>query len=269
MMESRLHNDKAGVVVRSYSDGSTLSPSWRFAYYAPGVRLPMHSHDVAQFSILLAGSARETTPRGAFDCEPTLMETKPAGFAHSNEFGPEGALLLSINLPQSDTLDSEGFGIDSWRVQPAERVRGEWKELAGAMASGAARAVDLEAITIDLMAGLTNDEPDLARKEAPAWLLRARAAVRETDLDFQSIANDAGVHRVHLARSFRRHFNVSMTEYRRRARLSDAVRQLVHDGACASTASHAAGFADQSHLTRTLRRALGVTPARLRSLFAA
>lgn len=270
-MRSNLLTSGDGVVIRAIAAGGparATAPEWRFAYYAPGLRMPMHSHDVAQFSCLLAGSARETTRRGAFDPDPALMEAKPAGFAHANEFGPDGALLLSINLPQAEIDDADPLLLDEWRVRPATGVRREWAELAALMASETAELCDLEEVTVDLLAGLVGEDADLARSAPPRWLARARIAVRETDFSFQAIANDAGVHRVHLARAFRRHFNRSMTEERRQARIGAAVRRLIHDGADACSAGHDAGFADQSHFTRTLRRQAGLTPARLRALFA-
>jgi AraC family transcriptional regulator len=77
------------------------------------------------------------------------------------------------------------------------------------------------------------------------------------------LAREAGVHRVHLARTFRDHFGVPITEYARQLRLQAAGRLLADDLPLAGVAARA-GFADQSHLTRVMHEAWGITPGALR-----
>jgi AraC family transcriptional regulator len=262
------HSDGVSIRALAASAGSAETcATWRLCYYAPGLRMPRHTHDVAQFSILVAGSERETTAHGAFDFDRRLMEVKPAGFAHENEFGPDGALRLSINLSPEDDVYADHFDLREWRLASRSAVRSEWSALAAALAKGgSARLADLEALTADLLAALA-DEADFLRSSPPRWLSRAAEAARETDLDFRTIAADAGVHRVHLARAFRRHYGLSLTEHRRRARLGTGIRRLVHERASPALAGIEAGFADQSHFTRSLKGETGLTPAALARLF--
>lgn len=71
-----------------------------------------------------------------------------------------------------------------------------------------------------------------------------------------------------LSRAFTRELGVSLTHYRNRVRVGRALDQL--EGGAADLARLAAelGFADQAHLTRTVRRHAGRTPAALRRLLA-
>src|SRR5207302_385476 len=62
-------------------------------------------------------------------------------------------------------------------------------------------------------------------------------------------AREAGVHPVYLARVFRRHHGCPVSEYLRALRLVEAGR-LVLEGASLAHAAHAAGFADQAHVSR-------------------
>jgi transcriptional regulator GlxA family with amidase domain len=81
-------------------------------------------------------------------------------------------------------------------------------------------------------------------------------------LSLQDIADAACMSRFHLARLFRLRLGCSPMRYLQRSRLVRAQR-LLREGAlpiCAIAA--ATGFADQSHLTRALRRATGLTPRR-------
>jgi AraC family transcriptional regulator len=81
-----------------------------------------------------------------------------------------------------------------------------------------------------------------------------------------ALAARLDVHRVHLARAFRDHYGETVGDQLRRVRLLRAVRLLRESEAPLSRVAADAGFADQSHMTRALRSALGVTPGQARTL---
>jgi len=269
-MRTTVTKNDDGVSIRALANEQSYSPFvWRLAYYAPHTQMQRHRHDVAQFSVLLSGAARETTNKGSVDSTAMLMEFKPANFCHANKFGPDGALLLSINIDPDDENLNDDFPFNEWRIGRGASCQTEWAMLTHKMLSGSAENADeLETITHDLLAGLDEIGDSVERQPAPGWLIRAREAILETEDSIQSVADDAGIHRVHLARSFRRFFGQSISQFRRDLRLSKAVRFLTHDNIAPGPASFAAGFSDQSHLTRSLRAASGLTPATLRSIFA-
>jgi len=268
-MQATLTRDDEGVIIRSLaSDCAEIGAAWRLVFYPPGARMKMHRHDMAQFSVLLSGQARETTRHGDFNSRAMLMEFKPVNFSHANEFGPDGALLLSININPDNFCLRDFFHTQEWRLSPGADVRQEWALLARKIAAGGnTNEVEMETITADLLAALMQSEDKPDASQPPGWLRRAHDAIIETDDCIEAIARDVGVHRVHLSRSFRRYFGCSIIERRRQARLSLAIRHLAQHGALASAASYAAGFADQSHLTRTMQQQTGLTPKTLRNLF--
>ncbi|WP_345571355.1 helix-turn-helix domain-containing protein, partial [Nonomuraea rosea] len=71
-----------------------------------------------------------------------------------------------------------------------------------------------------------------------------------------------------LSRAFTRELGISLTHYRNRVRVGRALDRL--ESGTTSLAALAAdlGFADQAHLTRTIRRHVGHTPTALRRLLA-
>ena len=267
-MRETLCRDDGAIIHTLAPDKCDVATEWRLIYYPPGMRMKTHRHDVAQFSVLLAGQARETTRQGTFDSRPLLMEYKPADFCHANEFGADGALQLSININPDTYCLREYFAVQEWRLKYGADMRKEWTLLANKIArSKNASEDEMEMITADLLTALVKSDDRRADLRPPRWLVRAREAIIETDKSTETIAADAGVHRVHLSRSFSRHFGQSISATRREARLARALRLLVHHGDRAGAASHAAGFSDQSHLTRSLRAACGLTPGALRSVF--
>ena len=100
----------------------------------------------------------------------------------------------------------------------------------------------------------------------PSWLETARDLLQPSApmVRMRAIAGAVGVHPVHLSRSFRRRFGVTMTGYLRGRRLEAARRALLETshGVARIAAEH--GYSDQAHLTRAFKRATGLTPAAFR-----
>jgi AraC family transcriptional regulator len=80
------------------------------------------------------------------------------------------------------------------------------------------------------------------------------------------MAEAVGVSPSHLARAFRAHFGTTLGEYIRRLRVEWVAEQLTRTSMTLSAIGIAAGFSDQSHLTREFGRRFGVTPAQWRRL---
>jgi len=239
---------------------------WRFVFYAPGERMRPHRHELAHFSLIMTGAQREASRGECVETGGMWMAFKPRNFRHENEFGPHGALLLSINLRRAGEDDAE-IDDDCWRVKPANGVRNDWAALARALCSATPNEDEVNDLTDEILASLLSSEKAEARPNAPDWLIRAREAAIEEGASVEKIARDAGVHRVHLSRAYRAHFGITLSEEKRRRRLGRAAREIIVSRAPLAEASLAAGYADQAHLTREMRRETGLTPKALLRLF--
>jgi AraC-like DNA-binding protein len=80
------------------------------------------------------------------------------------------------------------------------------------------------------------------------------------------LADLLGVSPYRLSRVFHRHVGVPLTRYRNRLRVGVALHRLEHGEPSLATLAAELGFADQAHLTRTVRAEVGETPHRLRRL---
>jgi AraC family transcriptional regulator len=67
-----------------------------------------------------------------------------------------------------------------------------------------------------------------------------------------------------LARGFHEHYGSSIGEYVRNARLDWAAARLVQTEAPLAALALEAGFADESHFTRSFKRRTGLPPGRYR-----
>jgi AraC-like DNA-binding protein len=82
------------------------------------------------------------------------------------------------------------------------------------------------------------------------------------------LADLLGVSPYRLSRVFHRHVGVPLTRYRNRLRVGAALHRLEHGEPSLAALATELGFADQAHLTRTVRAEVGETPHRVRRLLA-
>jgi AraC-like DNA-binding protein len=100
--------------------------------------------------------------------------------------------------------------------------------------------------------------------------LRLESVLRVRDLiagdpasrhSIETLESVAGIDRWTLARQFRAAFGTSPSSFRTMRRL-DHARRMIGRGLPLAEAAAAAGFADQSHMTRLFKRTYGLTPAK-------
>lgn len=90
------------------------------------------------------------------------------------------------------------------------------------------------------------------------------AADRSASLD--DLARATSLSPYHLSRSFRQSTGMTITAYRIRLRLRDALDHLAAGQTDLAALAAETGFSDQAHLTRLLKRETEMTPARVRCL---
>jgi AraC-like DNA-binding protein len=80
-----------------------------------------------------------------------------------------------------------------------------------------------------------------------------------SSLTIADAAREFGTHPSHLVRAFSQAYGIPPHRYLTGRRV-DLARRLLRNGTPPAAAAAAAGFHDQSHLTRHFRRVLGTTP---------
>lgn len=85
------------------------------------------------------------------------------------------------------------------------------------------------------------------------------------ELAMKAIADQIGISQSHFFRLFRQSTGLSPHQYRLQQRVKRAKELLLRSDLSIADVSVAVGFYDQSHLTRHMRRLLGVSPKQLRA----
>lgn len=230
-----------------------------------------HTHGNAYFSLLVAGSYLELDGGAAIDYETSSIRYHPPDFRHADEIGPAGARFLCVEVGDEVLAALPA----RWRRDPAlGRPHGALSRLGSELfeelrCGEEGTDLVLEGLALQLAGALARLPVE---ETAPRWLLVVAERLRREShlpLRLAELASAAGVHPVHLARAFRRHFQRSVGEELRRLRVEAVCEALARPGASIADAAASAGFADQSHCSRVFRRLSGMSPAQYRERAAA
>ena len=233
--------------------------------YAPGERHGVHTDEHSRVSFLIGGSYREEGRPGPIRMLPGHVLLKSRRAKHEDEFGPNGAAIAAIEFVDDDPFDAADAH-DLWRQRDdGFALRHAMAFLEAALAGDEYAAA---AAGVDLVANVIHSDD---RRTPPGWLAQIRqelehAPLAETDIGAR--AREAGAHPAHASRLFRRCYGRSITEHAQAQMVRRAVGPLTA-GAALSDVALAAGFYDQSHMSRVFKRVTGRTPGAHRTLLMA
>lgn len=232
--------------------------------YPPSLTIKRHDHELASICVVMAGSYHESVGRKQRMATPGTVIVHPAGEHHANRHEAVRTRILTIEI-ESDQLaelrDEVHLFDESWhRKDDVLAMFGVRVERAMRHAN-AASTLSAESLIFELVAGVGRVQR-AERHKAP-WLTRVRDYLEENTACIPSmsqIAAVAGVHPVHIARTFKEAFGCSVGTYARRLQVAQAVALLQAGHESLSAIADQAGFADQSHMTRMVHAHTGLTP---------
>ncbi len=102
----------------------------------------------------------------------------------------------------------------------------------------------------------------------PGWMPTVLELLRNTyasNPSVDEIAARAGVHPVHLCRSFRKHQGMTIGQYIRGLKVEDARSLLAASELSLSEIASRCGFCDQSHFSSVFKKLTGQTPGQYRA----
>lgn len=212
----------------------------------------LHRHPAARLVLFLGGRLRERAIEGAEICRADDFVIRPALFGHDALAAQGGARYVSLGL--SDGATAAFFAAFGWQARRGHLPLTD--EL-------------IEQLLDDPLAGdivLAHAETrPYACHEAGA-LAGAAARLRRPDgpADLAQEAEARGLRPWELTRRFARAFGLTPTAYRLAARVETAIRLIAESDSSLAGIASEAGYSDQSHLTRAIKAATGLTPAALR-----
>lgn len=204
--------------------------------------LALHRHADAYAALVLDGSHVEVSVDGARECTPGTLVLHPRFHAHGNRFGSSGARVINLALPMNAHDESRVLRVPDLRETRRCFEHGD---------------------PVALQALLAEATPAPERDDDDSWRAAFLAALRDGDAPIAAIARRIGVSAAYASRALRRSHGMGPQALRRELRFRRAL-MLFNGGDCLADVAQQAGFADQSHMTRTVRAHSGLTPSQLR-----
>jgi AraC-like DNA-binding protein len=204
-------------------------------------RVERHHHVAGYAAVVLRGGYLEAGDSGRFRAAAGDVLLHDAFEAHLDHFAPAGADILNVLLTAAPAVPFGKVADPDRLVRQAEHdPAGAAAMLAEELLPGRPALEDWP----DLLAG------DLRNERVP------------------SLAAWAGAHGLaasSLSRGFRLAYGVSPQRYRADHRAGRAARAMRNLRTSLAAVAAEAGFADQPHMNRTVKRAFGQSPSALRA----
>lgn len=233
--------------------------------YPPGTDFDTHVHEEAYACLVVEGGYRDWAPHER-RVTPGTTQCWQAGSRHAVRTESDPVRILHVADPE----DGRGLATHPLRTGILWQLAAELSSFDIDDADDANR-LGLECLVAELAEPpprATSPEARPAVRGSRSWLDRVRARLREEFRDSASLDELAALadrHPSHVTRAFRQEWGVTPGEYLRRVRLAEAIRLLRETEMPLSSVAYAAGFADQSHLGRWMRRYVSATPGEVRA----
>lgn len=243
-------------------------------HYPIRLEVARHEHERAQLSYVLEGQYSET-----YDGAPPVVYAArtlrylPPDLPHSNVF-EAGTRSMTVEIDpemlqrvqkHSQALDQPGQIEGPASTWLAQRLVQEFRQ------GDRVAMISLEGILLELLSESARHAGTGPLKVIPDWLRTVQVYLEANflrQLTLAEIAGVAHVHRVHLARQFRRYFSTTVGQFLRRKRIEHACYLVSTSKQALTDVAMDCGFSDQSHFSAAFRKQMGLTPARFRQMAA-
>jgi AraC-like DNA-binding protein len=232
-----------------------------------------HSHPTWTVAVMRAGAARfevdatkQRADRGdLFVLEPEAVHTGMAAVPEG--WGYQVLYLDPALVHDWAECDATAPRAARWVVFRDPGLRAALLRMHGALAAGET-GLGRDELVVDAVAALRRHlrpvPPDARCGAEHAAVRRARSFLADRwdrPVALGDLASFAGLSRFELVRRFREQTGLTPHAFQTNLRIAHA-RTMLRAGEPIAGVAAACGFADQPHLTRTFRRAVGVTPGR-------
>ncbi|TKC10547.1 helix-turn-helix transcriptional regulator [Pedobacter polaris] len=229
-----------------------------------------HHHENAYFTFILSGKVIEGSKKGKVNLSAGSLLFHNAQESHYN-IKPKGntyGMHLELEPRWMDEIYATVKGKEgSFEVSCHQTKIIFYKILKESRMADDTVELGIQHLVIEAMASLFPEQS--GSNFYPSWIKRVTELLQDnylSKLDLKAIAEVAGVHPVHLSRSFSKYLGCTMAEYIRRLKVERALSQLSAPGTSLSSIAYQFGFADQSHMIRCFKEISGDTPLFFRKL---
>lgn len=233
-------------------------------HYYRAVDYPEHEHEQAYFMLTDNCVYRERLGRKTFYHPPNTVLWRPAAISHADGMAQKNGRSFSVYIKNELLEKFSDYGKvpaefsekNSRLVVLAHRLRNEFRNWT--------RGSDLiaEGLVLEML-GYATRRSLQSEKKPPAWMIRIVDKLESEFLETHTnlkLAEEAGIHPVHLARTFRKYNGKSVGTFLKQKRVQHAMQLIMQQDLSLADIASASGFQDQSQFTRAFKDIAGITP---------
>lgn len=244
--------------------------SWREVVHKPNQSYQKHYHNNPSLAFIVKGSSAEVLSKGSVHCSAQSLIIMPAGEVHANHYDQAGCLSLVIEIkpPRLESISGYSKVLDQFsltsRTAFSILLNRIYKEL---LVMDTASPLAMEGLTLELLSNLSRSSSRVAKNGRPRWLRQAFDYVHahfNEAIRLDDIAKSVGVHPVHLARTFRESYGLTLGEQVRALRIEFACTLLSTSDTRLAEIAVSSGFCDQAHFSKAFKQYVGITPSEYR-----
>jgi AraC-like DNA-binding protein len=222
-----------------------------------------HEHQAPYFSLLLEGAYAERGNGFDLRYEPYTLVFHSAMTLHEDEMLQSSRFFAVELLRRWEAVIDElgGSRAHVFELHGGDAVWLMLRLYREFLARTEAAEGTVEALLYELCSHVV-DRPDLDLRE-PQWLVRIDAILHDRfreQLELTALASAAGVHAVHLCRTYHRFRGRTISDAVLGMRVQHVCRRLVESDDSLAAIAAESGFTDQSHMTRIFKRLTGYAP---------
>jgi len=237
-----------------------------------------HAHEEYAIGVVEAGVQRYREPGGAYPAPAGTLYTLNPGDVHAGEAATEAGYHYRLAyVPETllhSYLEIEAGAFPSHphfrqRLTQDPALAREFNRVLASLGDPATCRVKAESELVVILRTLFRRHGELSSRELPDAGARAMQEVMEMikkrfaePLTLTEMAEQAGLSRYHFIRVFKKHTGLAPHAYLSQIRVFQA-KAAVESGLPLADAAFASGFSDQSHMTRSFKSILGITPGKV------
>jgi AraC-like DNA-binding protein len=236
--------------------------------YYPYVRLPLHYHKNFYICYVLKGAYSETYSKTKINCLQGDIIIHPQHLEHSNVFDDKGGTCFNIEL--ADGLQKE---IHELKMDRFKMFDSRYAQLRTTVHKMYKEFKSYDEFSSTIIEGLLLETIGYSAREthshlSPYWLKKAQEIIQDSKYSMISLSFIAGQLKIspaHLAREFKKATGTTIGEYIQNIKIQQACERLKKNASILDVVIEF-GYSDQSHITRSFKKLMGVTPKRYQSL---
>jgi AraC family transcriptional regulator len=233
-------------------------------------KLPEHSHQLANFCLLIKGNYVEYFGGQVYEYKPMTIMFHPPELTHRDEIGNRGGHFFNIELDEDWMKCLREYSVVPDRPVGHESADLPWLAIRlyrEFKAEHAHSRLSIEGLVMTMLGELTRTSVK-EEKGPPRWLIQAVDLLHEEfdrNMTIHRVAAEVGVHPFHLSRVFKQFHRQTIGDYVKGLKVKFACQKLFDPQTELALVAAAAGFADQSHFTRVFKQVTGMTPGAFRA----